>query len=107
MSSSKKQKGDREERAVVEFHRELGIDCERTLTGGARNTGATYDIDLDIGDGLKGECKMRKDGFKQLYTWIDGRDFLTVRADRKERLYVIPEGLWKVFLKNMLQLHKK
>jgi len=37
-----------------------------------------------------GEVKRRKNGFKQLYAWLDGNDFVAVRADRQEWLIVLP-----------------
>ena len=90
-----KQKGDREERAVVKTFLELGFECERTLESGARsNSQVTWDINLHAHRLLKGECKVRKDGFKQIYDWIKDRDFLTIRTDNKERLYVVPESVF-------------
>src|SRR5690606_12287244 len=39
------------------------------------------------------ECKVRKDGFKQLYKWLEGdADALAIKADRKEWLVVLPAG---------------
>ncbi len=37
----------------------------------------------------KGEVKRRKDGFKQLYTWLEGKDYLALRADRRKWLVVV------------------
>ena len=100
MASKSKIKGSVEERAVVNLHRELGFKCERTLEGGARSDGSdTYDIDLYVRGSdeaaILGECKLRATGFKQIYSWLGNNDFLTIRADRKERLYVVPERIWK------------
>jgi hypothetical protein len=36
------------------------------------------------------ECKARKDGFRELYAWLEGRDLLVVRADRRDALVVLP-----------------
>jgi hypothetical protein len=36
------------------------------------------------------EVKSRGNGFKQLYEWLNGADFLIVRADRSEPLVVVP-----------------
>ena len=36
------------------------------------------------------EVKARGNGFRQLYEWLDGADFLIVRADRSEPLIVLP-----------------
>lgn len=95
-----KQKGDREERAVVHFFLENKIECERTLESGARsNSQVTWDINLHAHRVLKGECKVRKDGFKQIYDWIKDRDFLTIRANNSERLFVVPESVLQEIIK--------
>jgi len=99
MTNKSKAKGDNEERCVVNHFREKGFACDRTLEKGARSDGSqTWDIDL-FNKGrenapLIGECKIRKDDFKRLYEWKGENDFLTIRADRKERLYVISEDLF-------------
>lgn len=102
MVSKSKIKGDQEERKVVNRHKEeLSLECTRTLEKGARSDGTeTWDIDIDtliesIGS-LKGECKLRgnKDAFGLIYRWLGANDFLTIRADRRDRLYVIREDLW-------------
>jgi len=33
--------------------------------------------------------KARKEGFKEIYKWLFGKDFLFLRADRKEFLVVM------------------
>ena len=35
------------------------------------------------------EVKVRGDGFRKLYDWLDGNDFLVVRSDRHEPLVVL------------------
>jgi hypothetical protein len=35
------------------------------------------------------EVKARADGFRELYSWLDGRDVLIVKADRQEPLVVV------------------
>lgn len=98
MSSKSKRKGDNEERAIINLHREKGYHCERTLQAGARSDGSeTYDIDLYLDKDaapIIGECKIRARGFKQIYDWLGQNDFLTIRQDRGERLYVLPERFW-------------
>jgi hypothetical protein len=72
-------KGQREERAVP-------------LSGAA---GGSYTGDLTIAilnDDRKVECKVRANGFKSLYEWLGTNWCLTLRADRKERLYVMREA---------------
>jgi hypothetical protein len=36
------------------------------------------------------ECKHHANGFARLYKWLNGVDFLVVRADRSEPLVVMP-----------------
>jgi hypothetical protein len=36
------------------------------------------------------EVKVRATGFRELYSWLDGADFLIVRADRLEPLAIVP-----------------
>ena len=33
--------------------------------------------------------QMRRNGFNRLYDWLEGRDFLFIRADRKPLLVVL------------------
>lgn len=98
MANRSKQKGDREERDIVNKHRDLGFTIERTLESGARSDGSDpWDVNLETSIGvLKGECKLRASGFKTIYDWFDKTtiDFLTVRQDRSERLYIVPENVW-------------
>lgn len=35
------------------------------------------------------EVKARADGFRELYSWLDGRDVLILKADRHEPLVVV------------------
>ena len=51
--------------------------------------------------GLTCECKVRGGGFKLLYDIFAGDnppDIATVRQDRGERLYVVPERTWERFV---------
>jgi hypothetical protein len=36
------------------------------------------------------EVKCRADGFRELYRWLEGRDLLVVKADRRDPLVVLP-----------------
>jgi hypothetical protein len=36
------------------------------------------------------EVKCRANGFRELYAWLEGRDLLIIRADRREPLAVVP-----------------
>jgi len=81
--------GRSERRKGVEAEREFAklIGGERVPLSGAAGGSYTGDV---IGLGLRWECKRRRDGFKQLYDWLDGADALAVRADRKPWLVVMP-----------------
>lgn len=77
--------------------RRKGAHAEREfarLVGGRRvplsgSAGGDFGGDVEWPGVGRGEVKRRKDGFKQLYTWLDGKDFLALRADRKEWLVVM------------------
>jgi len=56
------------------------------LVGGRRvplsgSVGGQFSGDVEWPGVGRGEVKRRKDGFKQLYAWLEGKDFLAVRAD--------------------------
>jgi hypothetical protein len=80
---SPRRKGDSGER---EFARLVG-GRRVPLSGSA---GGTYSGDVDWPGVGRGEVKRRKDGFKQLYAWLEGRDFLALRSDRQGWLVVLP-----------------
>lgn len=107
-----KTKGDNEERAVVNLHREYGVHAERTLEKGARSDGsATWDIDLYINGiddaPLIGECKNQKQIGDYIWNWLGENDFLTIRKNRKERLYILPESVWlRLILGNKFDTYK-
>jgi Holliday junction resolvase len=86
MGKSQRDKGARAERAFAKL-----ISGERVPLSGA--AGGSYVGDV-VGMGMIWECKVRKDGFKQLYSWMDGKDALAIKADRKEWMVVLP--LWKL-----------
>jgi hypothetical protein len=56
---------------------------------------AGHDLELLLGDDrlLRIECKARADGFRELYSWLTGRDVVVVKADRQEPLVVLRLGL--------------
>jgi hypothetical protein len=51
---------------------------------------AGHDLELPLGDDrmLRIECKARGDGFRELYSWLQKRDLLVLKADRREPLVV-------------------
>jgi hypothetical protein len=76
---------------LVRLLQDHGLGAERVPLSGA--VGGSYVGDLTvplIGRDHVVEVKVRGTGFNQLYDWLDGRDILVVKADRKEPLVVIP-----------------
>jgi hypothetical protein len=43
-----------------------------------------------LGRDMCAEVKVRAYGFGQLYAWLDGREILIVRQDRREPLVILP-----------------
>lgn len=86
MGKSQRRKGCDNERSIVRELRKKGIICDRVPLSGAM--GGKYAGDIIIEDRLRFEAKVRAEGFKELYKWIEGNDGLIVRADRKEWLVV-------------------
>jgi hypothetical protein len=86
-----REKGNRAERAIVKFLIERGFAAERVPLSGS--AGGSYLGDLTVPilevDRVV-EVKCRADGFRELYKWLQDRDILMVRADRKEPLVVLP-----------------
>jgi len=88
MGKKSKRKGYRIEHEIEGILRESGIVAKRIpLSGGSWIKG---DIAMEfLGKGYIGEVKARKDGFKEIYKWIEDKDFLFLRADRKDFLVVM------------------
>ena len=86
-----RQKGNRVERALVHALKDAGFAAERVpLSGAARGRfGGDLSVPL-LGIDRRVEVKARATGFRQLYEWLDGADLLIVRADRSQRLVVLP-----------------
>jgi hypothetical protein len=84
-------KGARAERALVRFLQAHGFAAERVPMSGAAGGRFAGDITIPLlGVDRITEVKVRGTGFRQLYEWLDGRDLLIVRADRREPLVVLP-----------------
>jgi len=49
------------------------------------------DADVLLDERFRVEVKRRKDGFRQLYGWLQDADFLFIRADRKD--YIVAMSL--------------
>jgi len=80
-----KDKGYRLEHELVEKLKELGFSAERIPLSG--QAGGSFSGDIRIEERIA-EVKGRADGFKTLYRWLEGKDILFVRADRKEWLVI-------------------
>jgi len=84
-----RQKGNRTERAVVALLQQHGLAAERVPLSGAARGRFGGDVSAPaLGRDLRGEVKCRGGGFRRLYDWLEGRDFLILRADRKPLLIV-------------------
>jgi Holliday junction resolvase len=84
-------KGNRAERAIVRFFQDRGFAAERVPLSGS--AGGPYKGDLTVpiaGRDLVAEVKVRANGFAQLYAWLEGRDLLIVKSDRRDPLVILP-----------------
>jgi Holliday junction resolvase len=84
-------KGARAERALVRFLQERGFAAQRVPLSGSAGGRFAGDITIPLfGVDRIAEVKVRGSGFRQLYEWLEGRDLLIVRADRRRPLVVLP-----------------
>jgi Holliday junction resolvase len=83
-------KGNRAERAIVRLLQARGFASERVPLSGAMRGRFGGDVSVPLlGVDRRVEVKVRRSGFRQLYAWLEGHDFLVVRADRAEPLIVL------------------
>lgn len=92
MGIKSRRKGYRLERELKEKLKELGLEVERVPLSGAG--GGSFSGDLII-NGKRAEVKGRAEGFKSIYQWLEDRDILFIRADRKEWLVIQRLKDWK------------
>ena len=84
-------KGNRFERAIVKLLQDRGLGAERIPLSGSAGGSFSSDVTLPlIGRDLAIECKSRANGFLKLYAWLEGRDALIIKADRRDALVVMP-----------------
>jgi Holliday junction resolvase len=84
-------KGSRAERALVNLLQAAGFAAERVPLSGAAHGRFGGDVSVPLlGVDQRVEVKVRVDGFRELYRWLDGADLLVVRSDRHEPLVIIP-----------------
>jgi hypothetical protein len=84
-------KGNRFERAIVKQLQDHGLGAERVPLSGS--AGGSYAGDLTVpilGRDLVVEAKARAKGFSQIYSWLQGRDALVIKADRRDALVILP-----------------
>lgn len=83
-------KGKAFEQAVVNAFKEAGFDARRTRLSG-HGQERPSDFRVIIGQRYySGECKRRKDGWKELYNWTYFADMAVIRADKRHALVVLP-----------------
>src|SRR5262245_51264361 len=94
-------KGTRTERAIVRALQSEGLAAVRVPLSGAAGGRFTGDVLMSLqGRDLCLEVKARADGFRELYSWLQGRDVLIVKADRQEPLVVVRLSLAAKFAKS-------
>lgn len=86
MGKFSRDKGYRGERYFVNKFKDAGLNAVRVPLSGATEFEKS---DLFV-EGLKAEVKVRHDGFKELYKWLEGKDILCLKADRQDGLVVLP-----------------
>jgi Holliday junction resolvase len=95
-------KGARVERGIVNALQASGLAAVRVPLSGAVGGRFAGDVILPLmGRDLCIEVKARADGFRELYWWLDGRDALIVKADRKEPLVIVRISLAAEIAKEM------
>jgi hypothetical protein len=82
-----RRKGMNEERAIVRLLQGNGFAAEKT--SGMYKPGPDISMPL-LGVDRRVEVKVRANAFGNLYRWLEDRDFLVVRSDRKAPLIVVP-----------------
>jgi hypothetical protein len=79
-------KGARTERAIAKVRRANGFAAAKV----SRADQPGHDIVLTLsGRDLCVEVKARANGFRELYSWLDGRDALIVKSNYQEPLVIL------------------
>lgn len=100
-----RRKGSKIEREVVKCHVEAGIHAERVDAKiGQLGREASWDIDVywrgkDEAP-LCGEIKARKALPQWIWDFLASNDFLVLRENGKQPLYVVPHEVWLRILKH-------
>jgi len=83
-------KGARVERGIVRALQAEGFAAARVPLSGAAGGRFAGDVVMSLrGRDLCLEVKARAGGFREFYSWLEGRDVLIVKADRQEPLVVV------------------
>ena len=86
MSIKSRSKGARAELALVKLLQDRGLAAEKISRMYKR--GPDLSVPL-LGIDRSVEIKIRSNGFRELYKWLSGADFLVIRADRREPFVVV------------------
>jgi hypothetical protein len=91
MTSPSKRKGNRMELDTVAILKDYHLEARKVpLSGAAAHFKGDVLVDVHWQEKpLQLECKIRANGFAQIYGWLDGNDALVIRADRQRALVVI------------------
>lgn len=82
-------KGKSFEQKVVRLMNEAGLDAKRTrLSGHGQDKPSDFRVVINQTH-YTGECKKRKSGWAELYSWTGDRQMAVVAADRREPLVVM------------------
>jgi Holliday junction resolvase len=91
MSKRSRDKGLRSERSIVHLLQRYGFAAERIPLSGSAGGKFAGDISTPLlGIDRRVEVKVRANGFREIYRWLEGNDFLVIHADRKPPLVVLP-----------------
>ena len=95
MGKASRRKGCRVELEIVHALKEQGIDACRVPLSGQHGGKFHGDILVPLnGQDLNFEVKARKEGFKQIYDWIQGHNGLFLKANHKPFLVVQTFDEW-------------
>ncbi len=101
-------KGTKFEYQIVREHKKFGIDAKRVPRSGAiaELPGDVHVFPTNLGR-MVCECKVRAQGFSELYKWLATNHVLFVKRDRENPLAVVPLDLWLDTLAQSQQLQEK
>ena len=102
MGKRSKTKGSRVELMITKMFRSWGLKAEKVPLSGATPY-ARGDVDVypkGKDSPFIGEVKARANGFKTLHSWLekDGADYLALKTDHKDVLFVVPERVMRELL---------